>query len=328
VRGGAAQGTPGGRGEDRRVLRLALVLPPGRSAAAVELLEAHEGVASVVLLPGAAVSPEGDVVEADVARESADELVDALEAHCLPGGGTITISELGTALGAPVERAERRAPGAGADAVVWEQLAQRTDEDAALSGAFLVFLIAATLISSVGLLTDSEVLVVGGMVLGPEFGPLSSIAVALVRRRWGRALRSATTLLVGFPVAIAVTTAAVALLAATVGLPAGYVHGARPLTSFVSQPDQFSVVVALIAGVAGMVSLTSSRAGGLIGVFISVTTIPAAANIGTALVAGHVQEAGGAAVQLVVNIVCLLVAAVLTLLVQRAVGARLRRPRR
>jgi uncharacterized hydrophobic protein (TIGR00271 family) len=304
------------------MLHLALVLQPDRAGAAIELLAAHPGVAGVVHLPGASVAPRGDVVEADVARESADELIDALRPHCTDAGGTITLTEIGAAIGEPVRRAERTAPGEGVDAVVWEQLAQRTDEDAALSGTFLVFLIAATLISSAGLLTDSDVLVVGGMVLGPEFGPLPSIALAVVRRRPRRAVRSAVALAVGFAIAIAVTAAAVGVLAATFGIPHGYLSGQRPLTSFVSHPDEFSVVVALIAGVAGIVSLTSARSSGLVGVFISVTTIPAAANIGTALVAGRPAEAGGAALQLGVNVLCLLVAAVLTLIVQRALLAR------
>ena len=304
------------------MLHLALVLPPERARAVIDLLVPHPGVADVVHLPGAAVAPRGDVVEADVAREAADELIESLRAHCTAHGGTITVVETDAAIGEPVDRAERAAPGEGVDAVIWEQLEQRTDDDAALSGTFLVFLMAATLISSVGLLTDSEVLVVGGMVLGPEFGPLASIAVAVVGRRPRRALRSAGALLVGFPLAIAVTAAAVALLAATFGIPDGYLQGLRPLTSFVSHPDEFSVVVALIAGVAGMVSLTSAKAGALVGVFISVTTIPAAANIGTALVAGRPAEAGGAALQLAVNVLCLLVSAVLTLLVQRALLRR------
>ena len=309
------------------MLHLALVLPSERARAVIELLAPHPGVAGLVHLPGAAVAPPGDVVEADVAREAADELIEALRTHCTAHGGTITVTETGMALGDPVERAERTAPGEGVDAVIWEQLEQRTDEDAALSGTFLVFLMAATLISSVGLLTDSEVLVVGGMVLGPEFGPLASIAVSVVGRRPRQALRSAGALVVGFPLAIAVTAAAVALLAATFGIPAGYLQGQRPLTSFVSHPDEFSVVVALIAGVAGMVSLTSAKAGALVGVFISVTTIPAAANIGTALVAARPDDAAGAALQLGVNVVCLLVSAVLTLLVQRAVLRRRSRRR-
>lgn len=305
-----------------RVLQISMVLAADRAGRVVDLLAAHEGVAGVVHLPGVSVSPPGDVVEASVARESADELIDELRQHCLAEGGFITVTETAAAIGDPVIRAERAAPGAGVDAVVWDELAQRTSEDAQLTGTFLVFLIAATLISSVGLLTDSSVLVVGGMVLGPEFGPLSAIALAVVRRDAARARAAAIALLVGFPVAIAVTAGAVALLRATIGIPADYLDGDRPLTSFVSHPDVFSVVVALIAGVAGVVSLTSAKSGALVGVFISVTTIPAAANIGTALVTDHLAEAGGAATQLVVNIACLLLAAILTLRVQRALQRR------
>ena len=44
-----------------------------------------------------------------------------------------------------------------------------------------------------------------------------------------------------------------------------------------------SLFVAFCAGTAGMLSLTTAKSGALIGVLISVTTIPAAANIG----AGH-----------------------------------------
>ncbi len=306
------------------MLHLGLVLPARRVDAALEVLHAHRGVASVVHLPGAAVSPEGDVIEADVAREAADDLIDRLRPHCTEAGGVLTVTEVAAAIGSPVGSAERSAPGEGIDAVVWEQIEQRTEEEATLSGAFLVFIVAATLISSVGILTDSSVLVVGGMVLGPEFGPLAAIAVALVRGRRRRALGPAVALIVGFPVSIVATAGGVALLGATIGIPADYLDGHRPLTSFISHPDVFSVVVALIAGVAGMVSLTSAKSGGLVGVFISVTTIPAAANIGTALVTDHLTEATGAVIQLVVNIACLLVAATATLTVQRAIGRRRR----
>jgi uncharacterized hydrophobic protein (TIGR00271 family) len=132
-------------------------------------------------------------------------------------------------------------------------------------------------------------------------------------------------LAVGFPLAVAVTAGGVALLRATLGIPQAYLHGHRTLTSFVAHPDAFSVIVALIAGVAGTVSLTAAKSTSLVGVFISVTTIPAAANIGTALVTGRPAEAIGAAVQLAVNLACILLAAVTTLLVQRA-GRRRRGP--
>ena len=46
------------------------------------------------------------------------------------------------------------------------------------------------------------------MVVGPEFGPLAGLCVALVQKRGQLARRSATALLLGFPLAIAATVAA------------------------------------------------------------------------------------------------------------------------
>jgi uncharacterized hydrophobic protein (TIGR00271 family) len=307
------------------VLQIRVLPPAARTEEVLRLLGGNPGVASLRRYRGAAVSPPGDVIEAEVAREAADGLLQRLRPLALPGGGSVTLEVIDTALGEAVDRAQAVAPGHGVDAVVWEEVAQRTEEEATLSWTFLTFLVAATLIASAGLLTDSSVLIVGSMVLGPEFGPLAAVAVALVQRRWAVARRSLVALAVGFPLAVAVTAGGVALLGATLGVPKDYLAGHRTLTSFVSHPDAFSVIVALIAGVAGTVSLTSAKSTSLVGVFISVTTIPAAANIGTALVTGRPPEALGAAVQLGVNLFCILLAAVGTLLVQRA-GRRSRRP--
>lgn len=311
------------------MLHASVVVPSEVADQAVRVLLGRPGVVNVLHRRDAAAAG-GDLVEADVVREATDGLVEALKPMVLGCGGTVTLVQLDTALGDPMDQAAIDAPGHGDDAVVWEEVAERTSEESTLSGAFLVFLVIAMLISSVGLLTDSPVLVVGGMVLGPEFGPLAAIAVGLVDRRWRLTWRSVRALLVGFPVGVAVTAAAVALLRATAGVPEGYLDGHRPLTSFVSHPDVFSVVVALLAGVAGTLSLTSAKSSSLVGVFISVTTIPAAANIGTALVTGLADEALGATIQLVVNLVCIVLAALATLLVQRRLsrgGRRAARPR-
>ena len=65
-----------------------------------------------------------------------------------------------------------------------------------------------------------------------------------------------------------------------------------------------------------MLSLTEGRSGALIGVLVSVTTVPAAANVGVAAAYRAWSEVGGAATQLVVNLAGLLVAGVLTLVIQ------------
>lgn len=60
----------------------------------------------------------------------------------------------------------------------------------------------------------------------------------------------------------------------------------RPLTDFIWRPDALSWVVGFLGGVAGILSLASAKAGTLVGVLISVTTVPAAANVAVALAYG------------------------------------------
>jgi uncharacterized hydrophobic protein (TIGR00271 family) len=310
------------------VLHFRVIAPSSLTAAVVESFRQEPGATNVVVLPGASVEPVGDLVQADVAREAADAVLDALR-RCGAGPddglASVSLETVDAALGGYADRARADAPGEGADALVWEQLSATTGEDSTLSVSFLLFLVVATMIAAVGLLLDSQVLIVGAMVLGPEFGPLAGLAVAAVAREWANVWRSARAVVVGFALAVAVTALGVVLLRAAGQVPQGYLDGQRPLTSFVAQPDVFSVIVALLAGVAGTVSLTSAKSSALVGVFISVTTVPAAAEIAAASVTGQGGDAAGSVVQLAVNLVCIVLAALATLLVQRSAWRWVRR---
>ena len=77
-----------------------------------------------------------------------------------------------------------------------------------------------------------------------------------------------------------------------------------------------------IALAVGVVSLTQARAGALIGVFISVTTIPAASDIGVSLAFGSGSEAWGSTLQLLLNVTVLTAVAIVGLPAQRAVWRR------
>jgi uncharacterized membrane protein len=81
----------------------------------------------------------------------------------------------------------------------------------------------------------------------------------------------------------------------------------RPVAELINTPNVFSVIVAVLAGVVGVVSLTESRANALIGVFISVTTIPAAASVGLSIAYSSWSEAGGSMLQLLLNVILLIV---------------------
>jgi uncharacterized hydrophobic protein (TIGR00271 family) len=158
------------------------------------------------------------------------------------------------------------------------------------------------------------------MVLGPEFGPLAATAVGLVLRRGDLVRRGALALAVGFPLAMAVTAAAAVAFDAT-GLLSTRTLDSLDQVEFIYDVGPFSFLVAILAGIAGTLALTSAKSASLVGVFISVTTVPAAAFASVALVEGRFDEAASSALQLVVNLAGIVVAAALTLLI----ALRLRR---
>jgi uncharacterized hydrophobic protein (TIGR00271 family) len=304
------------------LLQLRVTVAPDKTDRVRELFENDPGTAHLAVLPGASVSPPGDLVLADVARESADALVQALRELRVHEDGAVAITTIDAAVSRAARKAEERAPGDAADAVVWEQVVRTTDADSALSVSYVAFLTIATLLAAVAIINDSAILTVGAMVLGPEFAPLAALALAVVRGRGRSARRAATTLVAGFVIAIGVT-AGVTLVGRGLGwFGTELLSADRPQTGFITAPDRWSLVVAVLAGVAGVLSLTSAKSGALVGVFISVTTVPAAADMAVSLALGGTPEFVRAATQLGINLAGITIAATATLALQMAVWRR------
>ena len=303
------------------MLHLRVIAPAGLGDPVIEALTDNPGVAHLVVHRGAAMDPPGDEITADIAREAANEVIEDLKALNVKERGAITLDVVDTVLSTRAYRAEEEAAGDPADAVVWDELVTRTREESTLNVTFLTFLCLACLIAAVGVVTDSPVTVVGAMVVGPEFGPLAALAVALVRRKTYLARRAALALLVGFPVAMLIT--AVGVLA---GEALGWIEvtSTRELTDvdFIFQVGPLSFVVALFAGAAGMLSLVSARSAALVGVFISVTTVPAAGFAVVAATVGDWDIAAKSATQLVVNLAGIVLAAIAVLWVRRLADRR------
>lgn len=280
------------------------------------MLLAEPGATHVTVLPGVAVQPVGDVVEADVTRESVDGVLSSLRGLGIDRAGGVTLETIDTTLSDAADAAEQAAPGDPMDAVIWEEVVARTGEESRLSISFQVFLTIACLLAAIGAITDSSVTVVGAMVLGPEFGPLAAVAVGAVLRRGDLVKRGIVALGVGFPLAMAVTAAASVLFDA-LGLLSTAALDNLDQVDFIYKVGPFSFIVALLAGAAGMLALTSAKSASLVGVFISVTTVPAAAFAAVALVEGRYTQALGSAAQLAINVIGIVVAAVAVLVVSR-----------
>jgi uncharacterized hydrophobic protein (TIGR00271 family) len=296
------------------VLQLRILTPTDLTDRVLATLRDEVGVATITIDRGAAIEPPGDVVMAEIATERAHELLERLRSVGIERRGSISVSTIDVAISASGRRAERDAPGRGADSLLWERVESEAREHAALSVTFLVLMVIAAIIATVGIAVDSAVLIIGAMIVGPEFGPLAGIAVGAYRRQaFGRT--ALLTLAAGLVVAILAAAATAAIAHAVGQSDAEFDPASRFFTAFVTQPNAWSVVVALAAGVAGMIALGQGRSTLLPGVLVSVTTIPAAAAIGVDAAVGNAADLGDAALQLSINLVAIVAAGIATLAV-------------
>jgi len=308
------------------VIHLRIVAPPGSCEHVIELLEDTESAFNIIYLKGVARKPEGDVILCDVARRDASLLIADLRELDIDREGSIAIEEIDAEISGIAQDAHRRRrDDIGSDPVVWENVAVRTSENVELSHSFIAFMVLAMLIASVGIYFDQPILIVGAMVVGPDFGPIAGICVALVNRSRELARRSAMALIVGFAFGIAAAYVSTLLLDAAGQIPESIDFDNHTFTKFISSPDFFSVYVAIVAGIVGTLSLTTAKSSVLVGVLISVTTIPAAANIGVAAAYGDWATAEGAATQLGLNLASICIAGLITLTIQRRIYMKRRR---
>ncbi len=307
------------------LLHLRVVVTRGRRTAVLEALERSPAVCNLTVFADAAQRPAGDVVELDVPREVINGLLDELEDLGVAEEGSITVFHTELTLSRHAEHAQLVAPGDPFDTVVWDEVSAKLQQAVDPSPAYLAFFVVAAIIAAGGVLSDSAILIVGAMVVGPEYAPLAAMASGVHDRDGRLVARGAMTLGIGSALAV-VAGAAVALLARALDrVPLPYALDDRPLTAFITQPDLFTVLIAAAAAVAGMLALTQDRAGTLVGVLISVTTIPAIAEVGVGLAFGNFDDVWGALLQLTINITCIVVVGALTLAVLHRGDRRTRR---
>lgn len=297
--------------------QLRIVCPPERTDQIVQRLQERSAATGVVVVRGAGQPGGGDLVLADVPRSQIDPLLARVRER--------------TRAGRPVDvhltvlPSERLLPPVAAsaedEAVIWAEVVQELHAAGRLSWTTGLLIVIASAIAAVGITEGQLLLIVGAMALSPDYLPIANTYLALSRRDWRAAARGLGTLAVCFGAAAAAAWLLAEALAVTgIGPPPS--DPLHVLTLFIAHPDALSVVVALLAGVAGAVAITLPGARGLVGVFVSVTTIPAAANIGVAVADRDLTELVGAAVQLLANVSGLLLAGAVTLALRHRGQAR------
>jgi uncharacterized hydrophobic protein (TIGR00271 family) len=308
------------------VLHVRVVSPRELTPRLVTALHAEPGVHNLVVLPGAARRPDGDALQFDLLNESANPVLRQLRRLQLNTLGSVMLGEVNVALASPHNATETRRYSRRERIPVWAVVEGTIRAGATYPPSFYILLVVAGVIAAVGILTNSQILVIGAMVVGPEYSAIIAAALGCSKRDGPLVYESLTALGRGFLAAvIAAFLFALAIRAAGVA-PEPFLHGVRPVAELINSPNIFSVIVAVLAGVVGVVSLTESRANALIGVFISITTLPAAASIGLSVAFSSWHDAAGSLYQLLLNVVILIVVGAAGLSAQRGLWHRLAGP--
>jgi uncharacterized hydrophobic protein (TIGR00271 family) len=210
----------------------------------------------------------------------------------------------------------RRTRSEESDVQVWAEIVGRADENAKLASTYLIFMASAGIIAGIGVLTGSAVLLVGAMALSPDLLPISATAIGVVERRWQLAIKAIRVLLIGLATGALGAFAATALLRLFNRVPDDLRLADTAMGEALTELSPGSLIVAAVAGVAGMMAF-ERPGGGAVGVAISVTTIPAAAYVGAAMAMGRDDPMWGALMVLIANVIMLVIASTTTLKVQR-----------
>lgn len=304
------------------MFHLRILVPDDLSPSVESLLLREPGAVHVSVVPGASRDPAGDLIEADVVRAAFGPILSRLADLRVPERGSLSFVELSDVRSVAADRAAAVEGDFGEELISWEEVAARTRDDTTFTWAYGLLMILAGVIAAGGILTDNELLIVGAMIVSPDYGPVAGFCVAVIGGLVRRARSSAVALVVGFAIAAA-AAAAIGVIARLAGaVPEAYLAGDRPIAELISEPNVASLVVALAAGVAGIVALGQAKSGAVVGVLVSVTTIPAVANIGVAVAFANPDEAIGAAAQLAINVAGLVSAGLLSLWIGQRLSTR------
>ncbi|QLG49547.1 TIGR00341 family protein [Natrinema halophilum] len=178
---------------------------------------------------------------------------------------------------------------------------------------YSVMTIISAIVATAGLLLDSPAVVVGSMVIAPLIGPALGASVGTVIDDEELFTESITFQIIGVVLAIGAAAIFALLVRMTNIVPPGLVLSNVGEISERLAPDLLSLVIALGAGIAGVVSIATGTSVALVGVMIAAALIPPAGVAGISLAWGQPSAAIGATVLVLVNLLSVNLAGLLTL---------------
>lgn len=164
--------------------------------------------------------------------------------------------------------------------------------DARLNSKYLLLIVLATAIATLGLLQGSAPVVIGAMLVSPLLGPIMGIGFGLAVIDPGLIKRSLITLSVGI---------ALAILVAVLIIWLSPIKDVTPEFRARTQPTLIDLVVAVVGGIAGVYAILRKLSGVMVGVAIATALVPPLSTVGFGLATGRMDFAMGAGLLFLTN---------------------------
>jgi uncharacterized hydrophobic protein (TIGR00341 family) len=277
------------------------MVPVGKREAVVDVLE-EEGV-DYALTDEASGREYTAVVTFPLPTEAVEPMLESLREAGVERDAYTVVTNAETVVSQKFDDLkERYAEERDEDRIAREELVARAEDLSPEPRTYFVLTVVSAVVATAGLLLDSPAVVVGSMVIAPLVGPAMATGVGTVVDEHDLFVRGVRLQVLGGILAVASAAAFAFLLHASGAVPMG-ATGVFAIGEVEERlaPDVLSLAVALAAGVAGALSLSTGVSTALVGVMIAAALVPPTAVVGIGIAWGEPTAVVGSAVLVLVN---------------------------
>lgn len=242
-----------------------------------------------------------------VSAETAQAFLDCIQKQLPPEASPIILVQSIDAQLPAAQLDEEREDARSGVRTTREELYTEVEKGTTCDSNFLILVVLATLVATIGLSEDNVAVVIAAMVIAPLLGPNLGLALGAALGDKDLIKRALVTNFVG--VSLTIGLAALIALLMPPNLDSNEIMSRTEVRAS-------TIILALASGIAAVQSMTTRLASVLVGVMVAVALVPPATVFGLMLGAGHWSLAGGAGGVLAVNVVSVNLAAQLVLAVR------------
>lgn len=255
------------------------------------------GVVGLALQRGSSIEPPGDILTINATNDATRTVLSILADQNVLDGGSILTSELRSLINRKYQNGIDRE----SNETIWDEMAFLLRRETNLSVNYLLLMALSGSIAAVGLWTNTLHIVIGAMVIAPGFEPLIRLPFDWIGGPGVLASRGLISTISGYLI-LAVGAALTLMLLQVVDSSASIDLTARSWVQYWSTVTWNGLILAILAGAAGAVTVSAQRSVLSAGVMIALALIPSMTIAGMALAVGDITLIGKGLMRWIVDV--------------------------